>query len=270
MSWWGKVIGGAFGWMLLGPLGAVLGAALGHKFDTGLDRLEHEGGASPGGWSSRERVQTAFFTATFAVMGHVAKADGRVSEDEIEVANELMQRMGLTPDQRDLARNLFREGRKPEFDLDAVLDQFRDECRGRPDLVQVFVEVLFSSAYVDGSVHDSERGVLEHIRRRLRIRPVDFQRIEALVAAQYEHLHAQGGRGGAAKPRLEDAYAVLGVSREASDTDVKRAYRRLMSRHHPDKLVAQGLPEEMVQVATEKSKEISLAYERIRESRGMA
>ena len=267
MSWWGKVIGGAFGWMLLGPLGALLGAALGHRFDKGLDQLEHDGGPAPGGWSSRERVQTAFFTASFAVMGHVAKADGRVTEDELAVASELMQRMGLSPEQRKLAQNLFREGKKPGFDLDAVLDQFRDECRGRPDLVQVFLEVLLSAAYVDGELHDGERHALEHIRRRLRIRPVDFQRIEAMVAAQYEHMRS--GHGGRAKPRLEDAYAVLGVASDASDEEVKRAYRRLMSRHHPDKLVAQGLPEEMVEVATEKSKEISLAYERIREKRGM-
>ena len=269
MSWWGKVIGGAFGWMLLGPLGALLGAALGHKFDSGLDRLEHEPPPAAGGWSSRERVQTAFFTATFAVMGHVAKADGRVSEDELAVASELMQRMGLSPEQRKLAQNLFREGRSPGFELDPVLDQFRDECRGRPDLVQVFLEVLFSAAYVDGRMHTAERNTLEHIRRRLRIRPVDFQRIEAMVAAQYEQMHAGHGGGGVTRPRLEDAYAVLGVKPDNSDEEVKRAYRRLMSRHHPDKLVAQGLPEEMVAVANEKSKEISLAYERVREQRGM-
>lgn len=269
MSWWGKVIGGAFGWMLLGPLGALLGAALGHKFDTGLERLEHDGGASAGGWSARERVQTAFFTATFAVMGHVAKADGRVSEDELDVANELMQRMGLNAEQRELAQNLFRQGKAPEFDLDAVLDQLRDECRGRPDLVQVFLEVQLTAAYVDDEIHDAERRVLERIRRRLHVRPVHFQRIEALVASQFQHRHAGRARG-PAKPRLSDAYAALGVSRDASDEEVKRAYRRLMSRHHPDKLVAQGLPEEMMEVATEKSKEISLAYERIREARGLS
>ncbi len=271
MSWWGKVIGGAFGYMLLGPLGALLGAALGHKFDAGLTSLEQQhGDAEIGGWSTRERVQTAFFTATFAVMGHIAKSDGRVTADEVGIASELMQRMQLTPEQCQLAQNLFREGKSADFALDDVLDQLRDECRGRPDLIQIFLEVQCSAAYVDGHLHPSEREVLERIRRRLRVRPVDFQRIEALVAAQFESLRAEGGTGGRAKPRLEDAYAVLGVSSEASDEEVKRAYRRLMSRHHPDKLVAQGLPEEMVAVATEKAKEISLAWERIREARGIS
>ena len=111
-----------------------------------------------------------------------------------------------------------------------------------------------------------EREVLDYIRQRLRVRPVDFERIEALVEAQFAHL---GAGGGTSRPSVDDAYAVLGVGRDATDEQVKRAYRRLMSRHHPDKLVSQGLPEEMVQVATEKSKEISLAYERISRERGL-
>ena len=266
VSWWGKVVGGAFGFMLLGPLGALLGAALGHKFDSGLAALEQQGHAEIGGWSTRERVQTAFFTATFAVMGHVAKADGRVTHDEVGVANELMRRMGLEPQQRELAQNLFREGKSSGFDLDAVLDQLRDECRGRPDLIQIFLEVQCSAAHVDGSIHRGEREVLERIRRRLRVRPVDFQRIEALVAAQFEHMRSGGD---ASTTSVEDAYAVLGVATDAGDDEVKRAYRRLMSRHHPDKLVAQGLPEEMVAVATERAKEISIAWERVRETRGI-
>ena len=98
MTWWGKLFGGAFGFMLGGPLGALIGAALGHSFDKGLSSLPtDEAGFAPG---DRERVQTAFFTATFSVMGHVAKVDGRVSENEIALAQSVMAEMSLGPDLR--------------------------------------------------------------------------------------------------------------------------------------------------------------------------
>ena len=126
-----------------------------------------------------------------------------------------------------------------------------------------------SAAHVDGEIHPGEREVLDRIRRRLRVRPADFQRIEALVEAQFAELRG-GSRGGRTKLPLADAYAVLGLDTSATDEQVKRAYRRLMSRHHPDKLVAQGLPEEMVQAATEKSQAIGAAYERVRTERGMS
>ena len=96
MSWWGKVIGGAFGFMLGGPLGALFGAALGHNFDVGLAR-SRQSYETEVEFDARERTQTAFFTATFAVLGHVAKADGRVTPDEIRAASAVMDRLGLDP-----------------------------------------------------------------------------------------------------------------------------------------------------------------------------
>ena len=121
MAWWGKLIGGAFGFMLGGPLGAILGAALGHNFDRGLSDVEAlPGGSDP---DRQERTQTAFFTATFSVMGHVAKSDGRVSDDEIRLASNIMEQMGLTSDQKRLAQRLFNEGKAPDFPLADVLEQ---------------------------------------------------------------------------------------------------------------------------------------------------
>jgi len=162
VSWWGKLVGGAFGFMLGGPLGAVLGAALGHSFDKGLSGLP--GGISPG---QQERVQTAFFTATFSVMGAVAKADGRVSMQEIQLAESLMSQMGLQGEMRSTAMRLFSEGKEADFPLNEVLQQFRSECRGRRTLIRMFIEIQLQAAYVDGEMHKAEEQLLLNICTQL-------------------------------------------------------------------------------------------------------
>ena len=272
MAWWGKLLGGAFGYMLGGPLGALLGIALGHRLDKGVDGFE---GETAEGWSpgEQERVQAAFFTAVFSVMGHLAKADGRVAPDEIRLAEAVMRRMRLTPEMREAAKALFREGKSPGFDLDAVLDQLRRECGRRRNLLRMFLEIQLQAAFADGTLHDAEARILRHVAARLGFSPQELAQMEAMVRAA-RHFAGDGAGGGAyreptpAKDRLSEAYAVLGVSPDASDAEVKKAYRRLMNRHHPDKLVARGLPEEMVKMATEKTQEIKAAYETIRRARG--
>ncbi len=266
MNWWGKLIGGAFGFMLGGPLGALLGGVLGHNFDRGLDRVL---GSGPGA-HSQERRQLAFFTATFAVMGRVAKADGRVSEDEIGMARQVMAQMRLTEEQRQAAIKLFNEGKQPDFPLDDVLDQFRRECRGTLMLMQMFLEIQILTALADGALAPQEHKLLLYVCERLGVPQRVFEQLVAMVRAQQQYAH-QGGAGPAQPrgPRLGDAYAVLGVSESAGDDEVKKAYRKLMSQHHPDKLVAKGLPEEMMEMAKRKTQEIQAAYEQVKRARGM-
>jgi DnaJ like chaperone protein len=271
MSWWGKVVGGAFGFMLGGPLGALLGAVLGHQFDKGLKLQAQLGGFRAG---DQERVQTAFFTALFSTMGHVAKADGRVSENEIEMARSVMQQMRLDEQQKRAAIDLFNQGKQPDFDLDAVLEQFRQECRRRRTLLQMFMEILTHAAYADGVMHPREMNVLRHISQRLGFSPQEFDQLLSMVEAQRRfHQQYTGGAHGqtAGRPaadQLKQAYELLGVSEDASDAEVKKAYRRQMNQHHPDKLVARGLPEEMIKIANQKTQEIKEAYELIKKSRG--
>lgn len=272
MSWWGKLVGGAFGFMLGGPLGALLGVALGHNFDKGLKSLPDDAAFGSG---DRERVQTAFFTATFSVMGRVAKADGRVSPEEIRMAEAVMAEMSLDATMRKTAVNLFNQGKSATFDLDAVLDQFRRECHGRSTLIGMFVEIQLQAAYADGQLDPAEDRLLRQVCRSLGVSELDYRRLERMVRAQRGFAGGAGGRGagsrrasGATRPSLQDAYQLLGVDSKASDAEVKRAYRRLLSQHHPDKLVSKGLPEEMMKVATQKTHEIRQAYERIREARG--
>ena len=266
MSWWGKVIGGAFGFMLGGPLGAMLGAVLGHNLDKGIAGLPDDSLAE----GDKERVQMAFFTATFSVMGHIAKADGRVSEDEIAMARAVMQQMELDEAMRNAAIKLFNEGKESSFKLDPVLEQFRRECHRRQTLIQMFIEIQLQAAYADGKLDPTEDRLLRHICKQLHFPQFAYRRLEEMVRTERNRGWSAGGGSKARSDQLSlpQAYALLNIAESASDQEIKRAYRRLMSQHHPDKLVAKGLPDEMMKIATQKTHEIRTAYERIKKERG--
>lgn len=269
MSWWGKLLGGTFGFMLGGPLGALLGTAIGHQLDQGLGRLAAE---TPG-LGDTERVQQAFFAATFTVMGHLAKADGRVSEAEISTARRIMAHMQLNPEQRQAAMRLFNDGKQDDFPLDAVLSQFKSECVHRHNLMQMFLEIQIATVLADNQVHPAERSRLHHIGGFLGFPPPVIDHLISMVGAQQNYETGGSARQPAADhgpDRLAQAYQLLGITPAASDKEVKNAYRRLMNQHHPDKLVAKGLPEEMMKLATEKTQEIRAAYDTILEARKSA
>jgi DnaJ like chaperone protein len=254
MAWWGTLIGGTLGYMFGGPLGALLGAALGRNFDHGIalgDSPQYSSGDT-------ERVQAAFFTATFSVMGHIAKSDGQVTHDEIATARHIMQQMQLNAAQREAAMRLFNEGKNPGFPLLEVLAQFKRECHRRRNLIQMFLEIQIATVLADARIHQTERALLHHIGAALGF---DRDHIEQLF-------HVAGGAHKASPQQaLQEAYAVLGASPADTDDVIKKAYRRLMNQHHPDKLVAKGLPEEMLKIATEKAQEIQKAYELIKQHR---
>ena len=256
MAWWGTLLGGTLGFMFGGPLGALLGAALGRNFDRGIQLTDEQAAFDIG---QQERVQAAFFTAAFSVMGHVAKADGRITRDEIASGETIMSQMQLGPQQRKAAIELFNQGKQDGFPLHDVLAQFRRECHRRHNLMQVFIEIQIATAMADGRLHPAERRLIHAIGADLGFTPAEIEHLFSLVEPQQA---APGSARG-----LTQAYELLGVAQDAPDAEVKKAYRRLMSQHHPDKLIAKGLPEEMIRVATDKTQRIKSAYEQIRESR---
>lgn len=263
MNFWGKLIGGFLGYMMGGFFGALIGAALGHQFDRGMANFSGDFSAGLGGLSHLE-IQRAFFEATFSVMGAIAKADGRVSEEEIALARQVMARLGLSETARREAMALFSQGKQADFDLEAMLARFHYATRRARNLRQMFIEIQLHSAYADGELNPAEKKLLLTICRELDFSTLEFDRLNAMVLAE-KHA-AKGGK--VEQVSLDDAYAILGISSAASDAEVKRAYRKLINQHHPDKLVAKGLPEEMMKLAEEKSHEIRASYDRIREARG--
>jgi DnaJ like chaperone protein len=256
MAWWGTLLGGTLGYMFGGPLGALLGAALGRNFDRGIRVTDERAGYDIG---QQERVQAAFFTATFSIMGHIAKADGKVTAAEISSAETIMARMELDSRQRRAAIKLFNEGKKVGFPLHQILTQFRRECHGRRNLVQMFLEIQISVAMADGRLHAAERQIIFTIGQELGFSHTEIEHLFSFTGSSEQPVR----RG----LDLVSAYEILGVGRTATDEEVKKAYRRLMNQHHPDKLIAKGLPDEMVKIATEKTQKIKAAYEAIKSSR---
>ncbi|MFO8045222.1 MAG: co-chaperone DjlA [Halomonas sp.] len=245
------LIGALLGLAIGGPIGLLMGAVLGYGLGKGLkNRL----------MKKLVGVQSQFLEATFAVMGCLCKADGQVSEDELEASRQLWDRLRLNESQRTQARADFNRGKGADFDLDAELAKIRHIAANQPALRQVFLQVQLAAVAADGKLHPAEHEMLMRVVRGLGCSEAEIAQIEAML---------RGGPGGANEqgPTLEDAYRVLGVEPDASDAEVKKAYRRLMSENHPDKLAAKGLPDSMREVAKERTSEIGSAYERIRKAR---
>ena len=248
----GLMTGGVRGMLIAGIMVFVLRALLRNTLARGLGVVQHQ-----------------FLESTFAVMGALCKADGVVSRNEIRAAEALFARLRLGPEQRQAAIAAFNRGKAPDFDLDAEVAKVRRACHGRSALLQLFLQIQLEAVAADGGVHPQEHAMLVRVARGLGLAEVDVARLEALLRAA----HAGGATGGAspqqARRKLDDAYAALGVEPSASDAQIKQAYRRLMSQNHPDKLASKGLPDSMRELAEERSREITTAYNTIKDARGM-
>jgi len=269
VSWAGKLIGGALGFVVSGGniIGVAIGALVGHQFDRGLSLGDHAGQPAGAGRFSGAERQAVFFETTFLVMGYVAKADGRVTEEEIQAARAIMHRMQLRPEAVRRAIDLFTEGKQSDTDIEPRVRGLRQACGRQPELIQAFLEIQLEIALSQGSISAEERSVLWRIADILGVGRVALAQLEAVLRAQRSF-----GQGFARQSRDDDltaAYQALGIESTATDKEVKTAYRRLMNQHHPDKLVAKGLPDSMMEVAKERTREIRAAYEVIKEHRGI-
>ncbi len=266
-KWIGLVLGGIIG---RGLLGAVVGFIIGHLFDRASAPRPARDAPGP----LRER----FFTTTFEVMGHVAKADGRVSEREIDAARATMRRFALGEAQVRRAIECFTAGKDEGYPLEERVRELRDAAEGRMDLCRTFLLIQLEATLFGGGLGAPARERLLRVAAALGIGQAEFMAVEAMLrmraaaGAPGGSGHAGGaGNGAASAPRqsLADAYELLGVAPGIGDAELTLAYRRLLSQNHPDKLVANGLPESMVAAAHERTRQIISAYENVKRARGM-
>lgn len=267
MRIWGKILGFLFGFMLSKSFfGALLGLWLGHIFDRSRS-FNFDG--MTGGKSDDVARQAAFFYTTFSVMGHVAKAKGQVTNHEIAFANAYMDKLGLSSELRTQAQDAFREGKSAGFPLKERLVKFKQICGNRHDLLLMFLEIQIQVAFIDGELDAKEREVLHTIAKFLGYSARQLNNLLEMIIAS-EAFHQQSGQqqfnGGNAPTKagqLDNAYKILGVNKDMSMSEIKKAYRKLMSQHHPDKLIAKGLPPAMMEAAKEKTQDIQAAYDMI-------
>jgi DnaJ like chaperone protein len=292
MKWEGKLVGGTIGLITLGPLGAALGLLVGHLFDAGqLSAATFSARPDP------RLVNELFFPTTFRVMGHIAKADGRVTEQEIASARAVMNNLHLQGPQIQAAIGYFTEGKQPGFDVDSALARLRASIARFPDLAQFFIEIQLQASIAGGGFSEVPRAQLQRVALLLGLSARDFAQLENLLRFRQRasaaaggpgpgpgygpgpgHAYGAGGTGGAGGAKgatatnnevIAQAYSLLEASTQMSNEEVVKAYRRQMSRHHPDKLKANGLPPSMLERAKERTQQIQSAYEVIREWRGM-
>lgn len=261
----GALIGASF----MGFPGALLGAVVGYWVVQLLAMWLRRGKLG--------QIQSQFLDSTFAVMGALCKADGQVTRDEIRVAEQLFERMRLSDTQKDDARRSFSRGKQGDFDLDAEVAKFVQVARGQRALHQMFLQVQIAAIAADGKVSSAEHAALMRVARGLGLSEMEIRQLEAMLGARgaasggFTSGDGMGSKAGVSREdQLQQAYDVLGVSPDASDAEVKKAYRRQMSQNHPDKLASKGMPESMREMAEQKTREIGAAYERICEARGIS
>ena len=255
-----KFIGFMAGFYFYGFFAALVGLFIGSIIDRA--RAYGSGAMNPLQNAARQAV---FLETVFISMGKLAKADGQVSQDEVAHVEQFMQKLGMTAAHRQQAIALFKQGADPAFDIKPTYDRFMSVCGHTKNLKQMLLVYLIVMALADGKMHTAEKALLADIATRLGYDQATFKHLMEMVLNQ---THFAGGQVNTAAA-LDDAYKALGVTKDSTDQEIKRAYRKLMSQYHPDKLIGQGMPEDMIAMATEQAKEIQLAYDLIKKDRNI-
>lgn len=255
-----KIIGVIAGFFSYGFIGAILGYIVGAI----LDRMKDLGAGGINPMTNALR-QAVFLETLFILTGKLAKADGQISQEEIDHVERFMQKLGMTPEHRAQAITWFRKGADQAFDVEPTYRRFLSICGHTKDLKQVLLVYLIATALADGHFHAAEEALLTEIASHLGYGKAEFKQLLDMVLNQF---HFSGQQSNPVEA-LDEAYKALGVTRESTDQEIKRAYRKLMSQYHPDKLMGQGVPQDMIAVATEQAKEIQLAYDLIKKNRNI-
>jgi DnaJ like chaperone protein len=263
VAYWGKVTGTVAGLATGQPWLALAGLILGHQFDQGYASRR----GTNDGAGRIDRLSPSFVSALFATMGHLAKSDGRVTEAEIQAARILMHRLALTPARVRSAIGSFEDGKKPGFALATTLAAVRRESASQPERKALFVSLLMEVSLAIGMLGRRERAAMWSVCSELVVGRVELAQLEAMLRAQKGFRRSPAGDADA--ERVRRAYAVLGVTQSASKDDIKTAYRRLMSRNHPDKLSGGDADVAALAAAQKRTREIRGAYDMLRARRSI-
>lgn len=237
MSIWGKIGGAAAGMLVGGPIGAALGVVAGHYL---FDNNAFGNADDPG---------VAFTIAMIALAAKMAKADGVVTEEEVMAFERIFR---VPPEQLGVVRRFFDLARQDTAGYEAYAGQIARLYAGQPAVLEDILDGLLEIAAADGVMHPDEERFLERVADIFGFSPGEFRRIRA------SHF----------PPDAADPYVVLGVTYDAGDDEIKRSYYRLVRENHPDSLIARGVPEEFIKIATDKLAAINVAYEKICAERG--
>ncbi|GAB4145599.1 MAG: TerB family tellurite resistance protein [Sphingomonadales bacterium] len=243
MSIWGKIVGGAAGLITAGPLGALVGAGLGHAIDRSLE----DSGAAK---QDTALTKITFTIGVVALAAKMAKADGRVTGSEIQAFKRLFQ--VPASEQRNVER-VFNLARQDTAGFEAYARQIAKLFQARAAVLEDLLDALFTIACADGKLHPEEIAYLRRVAEIFGFDEAAFDCVKARHLGEDE-----------ASP-----YAVLGVPRDMPSAQIKAAYRALVRDNHPDKLMAEGVPEEFMKVATDRLAAINAAYDKIRAERGL-
>ena len=242
MSIWGKIIGGTTGFALGGPLGAIIGMMIGGSFDRSARKF------SSSNQISQQQKQNVFALCIIVLSAKIAKADGQVTKDEIYTFKE---KFNIQAEEMSEVSKIFNEAKKSSFGFKNIADQVGNLFSDNKVLLEQLLNNLFYIAEADGLTSINELEVLKSISQSFHFNETDFQRI----------FHSRLNN------KESDPYKILGVTREDSDNNIRKKWIELSKEHHPDYLIAKGMPKEFIKEANKELSSINLAYDKIKELR---
>lgn len=247
MGWFGKLTLGTLGLFMGGPLGAIAGAVLGHHLFDRADRTEPE--TLPFGQA--DQAQAAYFICLFSILAKMAKADGVVTREEINVVDQFLSTLRIPESEKQFARNIFNEAKKSPYTIDDFALQLYRMNQAQPTILVSFMDLLFKIASADGKLHEAEEAALYRLKQTFRISDGQFDNFKSVHFRQNDIY-----------------YRILNCTKESPNDEIKANYRKMVKEYHPDMLASKGMPEEFIEASTRKFQEIQESYEKVKKDRG--